>query len=898
MSTTVPPEQQSLPDPFALDPALESLLLELIEDSPAVPEQWIAERIEATDQAALLLALYNSNQAGGQRQQRNRERLLEHLPEVSQTAWMPERIGDWQLVRPIGQGGMSWVFLARRERDGFTQLGALKLLPGGPKPDGAEARFANERAILAGLDHPAIARLIDGGVSEQGLPWLVMEWVDGGSLDEYCDEQQLDPPARLALIQQVLAVVQYAHGQLIVHRDLKPSNILVSTRGEVKLLDFGIARALDAVSDMSSDSELTRQTGRLLSPGWASPEQVSGAPIGVASDIYSLGVLLYRLLTGVSPYGAAVNTGEQALLRAVIEQTPVAPSKAVLKLDEDQLMARFGWRRARLARFLRGDLDLIILSCLRKEPARRYASVADLAADLDNYRDLRPIAARRDHLAYTASRFLRRHRLGAIGTLLALATLATGLVLHTRSLTEARDLAEQSARQAELEAEKSGQIAAFLTDLFRAADPSSEVDQSLSALDLVGRGLDRIDELAENPRIQAEMLAVFADVMQARGRNQEAMDLYERALSLVAALPPAEDRGFIARRQTALANAAYYAGEREKADAAIETALAALYAGPDTAVAELAAALNLRANLARDAGRVDAAGEDYRRAIALYGADPAQAVPRSTAQINLGVMLTGQRQLSEARELFEQAWLTRRAEMGDDHPWTTIPAGNLASVMIMLGDFEPAEGLLRLALAQRIEVLGDAHPRVGATYFQLARLYLAAGDAAQAEASLRAADQIFREALVPSHRSNLLSHLAFAELALLKGEPEQASVSAAAGLQGFEALHAQAHPDTAQALQMSGRVATASGQHELALDYHQRALWMHEELAGSAHARIEALLYLAEAAQALGQNVLADQSIQLASQLATDATEPDPGQLNRLGKLRTSQPPGLPLRRY
>lgn len=885
------PPSSGLPDPFALAPALEALLLRMIEQRPADPQAWAATHGGSVEQQGLLLALYQSNGAGGQRQQARRQRLERQLPGLTQAAWMPERIGEWQLVRPIGRGGMSWVFLARRERDGFSQLGALKLLPGGPGPVGAEARFANERAILAGLEHSAIARLIDGGVSDQGLPWLVMEWVDGGSLDEFCDQGKLDPPARLALVQQVLAVVQYAHGQLVVHRDLKPSNILVSARGEVKLLDFGIARVLDAVTDSSSDTDLTRQTGRLLSPGWASPEQVSGGPIGVASDIYSLGVLLYRLLTGLSPYGAAAATGEQALLKAVLEHAPIAPSKAVMRLDEEVVMARFGWRRSRLARFLRGDLDLIIMTCLRKEPARRYASVADLAADLQHHQALRPIAARRDHLAYTSARFLRRHRFGAVITLLVLTTLASGLALHTRSLTEARDLAEQSARQAALEAEKSGQIAAFLTNLFRAADPTAETNQSLSALDLVGRGLERIDELDENPRIQAEMLAVFADVTEARGRYREAIELYQRALQLVAELPAAEDRGFTARHQTSLATAAFHASDPELASAAVEAALAAFHASPDNRPSAQAGALNLRGNLARDGGRFEAAERDYRQAIALYDDEPGQAVPRSTVLINLGGLLTRQRRLVEARELFEQALKTRRAEMGESHPWTSIPAGNLASVMVLQGDFAPAEVLYRQALDDRRQTLGHDHPRVAAIHYLLGRLYLASGDLGRAGPSLSAADQIFQTALGPGHRHSLLNRLALAELALLEGESDRALAESAAVLQGFEGLHGQANPDIVQALHLCGRAEAALGRSDQALSYHQRALDMENALDVSTHGQIDALLYVAEAATAAGQPALAAQSIKRAAELAAQSIEPDPAQLTRLSQLSTIPAP-------
>lgn len=878
------PSSSGLPDPFALEPELEALLLRMIEQRPEDPQAWAEAHAATAEQSRLLLALFQSHDAGSERQHARRQRLAARLPELAQVAWMPERIGEWQLVRPIGRGGMSWVFLARRERDGFSQLGALKLLPGGPGPLGAEARFANERAILASLEHSGIARLIDGGVSDQGLPWLVMEWVDGAGLDDYCDHHRLDPPARLALVEQVLDVVQYAHGQLVVHRDIKPSNILVSTKDAVKLLDFGIARVLDAVADPGGDTELTRQTGRVLSPGWASPEQVAGAPVGVASDIYSLGVLLYRLLTGVSPYGAGP-TDEQAVLKAVVEQVPPAPSKAVMKLDEERVTTAFGWRRKRLARYLRGDLDLIILTCLRKEPGRRYASVAELAADLERHRQQRPIAARKDHLAYTTGRFLSRHRFAALASLLIALGLIMGLALHTLRLTEARDQAEQAARAAAVEADKSGRIAAFLTDLFRAADPTAEFDQTLSALDLVERGLDRLDELAGTPRIQAEMLAVFADVKEARGRYLEAAELYQRALKLVADLSADEAGALASRLHTSLAVASYHGGDAEAARGAVDAALEALADQDAARPRELAAALNLRGNLLRDAGRVEAAESDYRRAIVLYADLPDQAVARSTAQINLGVLLSHQRRLIEARALFEQALTVRQAELGSDHPWTSIPAGNLASILTMQGEFAAAEALYSQALADRIKVLGDAHPRVAAMHNLLGKMHLAAHDPARAEPHLDAAEVIWQASLGSGHRHSLLNRLALAELALLKNDLAQAEQEVLATLQAFNQLHGQPHPDQVQALHLAGRIALALDLPNAALSHHQQALQMQESLSAPAHSLTDSLLLVAEAATALAQPDLARQATVRAAELIDEAVEPDPRQASRLAEI-------------
>src|SRR4029453_5319211 len=307
---------------------------------------------------------------------------------------MPEaaHIGAYRIVRELGRGGMGTVYLGERADAQFEMRVAVKLIKRGMDTDAVLQRFRHERQILAGLEHPTIARLLDGGTTDEGLPYFVMEYVDGQPIDEYCRTHQLSLEQRLRLFLRVCEAVQYAHQGLVVHRDLKPSNILVTAAGEPKLLDFGIAKLLrPQVGEESEDQ--TASVVRLLTPDFASPEQVRGDRVTTASDVYALGVVLYEVLSGRRPYRLKGGTAAQ-LERAILERDVEAPSTALAR---------------DLRRQLRGDLDNVVLKALRKDPAERYATAAELADDVRRYLDGFPVRAAPDRPAYRIAKFLRRH---------------------------------------------------------------------------------------------------------------------------------------------------------------------------------------------------------------------------------------------------------------------------------------------------------------------------------------------------------------------------------------------------------------------------------------------------------------------------------------------------------
>ena len=330
-------------------------------------------------------------------------------------------LGPYRLVEPLGEGGMASVWLAEQTINVRRRV-ALKIPHTGLEaPEATAARLERECDLLASLEHPHIARLYDAGVAPEGQPFLALEYVAGEPLGAYCDERRLDVPKRLGLFLQVLDAVQYAHAHLVVHRDLKPSNILVSDDGEVQLLDFGIAKLI--ADDSSPESELTQAAGRLLTPDYASPEQVAGAPLTTATDVYSLGVILYELLTGERPYRLK-RESRAALEEAILEAEVTRPSGACH--DEGKAQAR-GLPLAKLQKLLRGDLDKIVLAALKKNPAERYGSVTTFADDIRRHLAHEPVSARPDSIGYRAVKFVRRNRLAVGHATLAVVTHIGGL---------------------------------------------------------------------------------------------------------------------------------------------------------------------------------------------------------------------------------------------------------------------------------------------------------------------------------------------------------------------------------------------------------------------------------------------------------------------------------------
>ena len=462
------------------------------------------------------------------------------------------RVGVYRLTEKIGQGGMGDVYRAERADGQYDKQVAVKFVRAGTDTAAILDRFRNERQVLASLDHPNIARLIDGGTTEDGVPYLVMELIEGTPIDDYCDELKLAIPQRLHLFMQVCAAVQYAHQHLVIHRDIKPGNILVTGEGCPKLLDFGIAKLLDP----AGGPEMTLTMAHPLTPEYASPEQVRGESITTATDVYSLGVVLYQLLTGYSPYPRKT-TSPHELAQAICEYEPLRPSSMVSRRVGGENTAATGDERlkivqeastGKLRRLLAGDLDTIVARAMHKEPGRRYVSVEQFSEDIRRHLDGRPVLARRDSWSYRAGKFLTRHKIGVAASAVILLAIAGGIGATIREA----HIADQNAKRAEERFNDVRKLAKSL--MFEIYDSIREVPGSTDARRLIAtRALEYLDKVSGESKgdisLQKELAAAYERVGDVLGYpysanlgdSAGALATYRKALaireSLGAALP-------------------------------------------------------------------------------------------------------------------------------------------------------------------------------------------------------------------------------------------------------------------------------------------------------------------------------------------------------------------------
>ena len=652
-------------------------------------------------------------------------------PRESPEPPLPRRLGPYLLLREIGGGGMGVVYLARRDDEQYEREVAVKILRAGSRDTEAVHRFLAERQILARLEHPDIARLYDGGTTEDGRPFLVMELVDGLPLDEYCDLHALPIDARLALFQRVCAAVQYAHQNLLVHRDLKPANILVTAGGEPKLLDFGIAKQLAPEGAGTAGTDLTRTGSRVMTPSYASPEQIRGEPITTATDVYSLGVVLYGLLTGRGPYRVASGLPHE-IEKAICDQEPERPSQALFRRGDPapETIARArGTRPAALQRKLRGDLDTIVLTALRKEPARRYASAAELAADLDRHLQYLPVAARPDTLLYRTRKLLRRRQKTVAAAAVA-AVVALGFMLG---------LVEQGRRLAR-EGDKARYALSFLVDTFREASPYETERGRLTAGEILEEGSTRVSrELGKRPDVQVAVMDAIGEAQLGLGRADAAAPLLARALELRRKAGDTEPLE-LATSLEHLASARYEQSAFPQAEALLREAVA-LRRREDSDPKALAAALN---QLGQAIAARDAVGKEvealHQEALSLAHRVEGAAGPLvAESLILLGRRAGDQGDYERAERLYREGLAVQRKVFGATHPKTIRETAALTAILLEGGKPKEAENLLLENLALQRRVLGNNHPDLLYTFTNLGRARQNQGDNAGAEAAYRQA---------------------------------------------------------------------------------------------------------------------------------------------------------------
>jgi len=671
-------------------------------------------------------------------------------------AFVGRRIGSYLLLRVLGEGGMGRVFLAARADEQYQQLVAIKLMHTVPwQSEAMLQRFRTERQILANLNHPNIGRLLDGGMTPEGVPYLVMEYVDGTPIDRYCRENGLSIRAKLQLFRSVCSAVEYAHKNLVVHKDIKPANVLVTKDGTPKLLDFGIAKLLDR--DGEDMPQKSRPTERMMTPEYASPEQLRREPITTASDVYGLGVLLYDLLAGRHPFAEQI-VNPVELARQVCEVDPLPPSAAALHNSV---------RPSSDVCKLKGDLDHIVLMAMRKEPERRYSSAAALAADISAYQNGYPLLAATNNWRYRAGKFVRRHKLGvvvAIVFVLSLSAFSVGMAVLTQRADQERLRVEQEQLRAEL-------AARFLADMFRAATPGEARGRTVTARELLDRGASRIDkELAREPTVRASLLYSIADAYSALGLYDPAQQLAERAFKIRTQLLGPQNLS-TADSLFLLANATRLKGEYEQAEPLFRLALdiRRMKAGDDSTV--VADALSYLGECLFLEGKNGEAESKLRQALAVYRKHSANL--GSEARDNLARLLEEKGDYLEAIQLLSEAVEIERRNEGSDSPPYTTTLHNLAGALARVGDLFTAEAKLRESLATERRVLGNAHPDLGYPLNLLGVVALEEGDWQSAEPLLRESLALWSR-LGPTHPLVVTGLTNWGRLLTAKGEYAEA----------------------------------------------------------------------------------------------------------------------------
>ena len=757
------------------------------------------------------------------------------------------RFGPYRIERLLSRGGMGTVYLATRDDGQFDRRVALKLLhPGASDPDDLQ-RFRAERQILARLEHPAIARLYDGGETEGGVPFLVLEYVEGLPLDAYCDRNRLEVDDRLRLFRRLLDAVAYAHQNLLVHRDLKPANILVTAEGEPKLLDFGIAKQLAR----EGETGLTRF--RMMTPGYASPEQVRGEAITTASDVYALGVVLYELLCGRSPYRRKGTGLPHELEMAILEQEPERPSQALDRESEPSVETIAAARRLRpreLRRKLSGDLDTIVLTALRKEPQRRYRSVVELAADIDRHLGEMPVSARPDKPLYRAGKFVRRHRLGV-----ALASLALILIAGLFA-----SLLQQS-RRVERERDTSRAALAFLIDVFEHADPYQKGAENVSARELLATGAQRATrELAGDPEVQAGLLDAIGQASVGLGQLDDAAPLLERSLAVRRGLPPSLELADSLEHSAWLH---FLRSDYDRAEPMLREAIALrrrLASDPTRLAASLVhlGTLLTERHQSTDEERSRETEDVLQEALGIYR-KASDELGAANTLFQLAKLQKDRGDLPGAEKLYRQVLAIDRRLYGEDHPEVAQCRRALALTLIVQAKRpEEAKALLRQALASQRKVLPKTHPDIAATLNDLALAYTRTADYASAE-------PLYREALASELANHGEDHADTATVLFNLGSAvqnlgrlDEAAALHERSLATRRALYGEKHIYVAQVEALLSRVRSDQGRHAEALDLARRSVATargllepgHTELIGPLRALGTALLNAGRSAEA------------------------------------------------
>jgi serine/threonine protein kinase len=785
------------------------------------------------------------------------------------------RVGPYRVLDELGRGGMGIVYRAERADGEFDQVVALKLVRRGFDGDDTTVRFRRERQILAQLDHPSIARLLDGGLHTDGRPYFAMELAEGEPITTYCDRRRLTIDARVRLFCRACDAVQYAHGRLIVHRDLKPANIFVTASGDLKLLDFGIAKLLTG-DDATEATEQTRAGLRPFTPAYAAPEQLRGEAVSTATDVYALGVILFELFTAGRPFASARNRFDNTAL----EEEPPRPSHVVLR-DHDDAAATDEIARARglvpraLAARLAGDLDAIVLKALRREPQHRYVSVNALAEDLERSLQGRPVLARPEGRRYLAGKFVRRHRVGI--------AVAVSLVL---SLLGGLAATVWQARAKTLEAQKAEAVKAFLISIFQGADPVQAAGRDITLRQVLDEGAKRVHrDLGTQPAVQGELLTVLGGIYAELGVTERAAALTDQALEIHERLHGADSElvGTNLRQKASLAIAR---GDAETADRFAQEALARHRDAYGNVHQDVAEDLDVLLIAARQRGRLpdalSAAEESLRIRRTLYGNEH-QLVAHSMN--NLAVVRREQGRYEEAAVLYSQTIDLRRRLLGDEHPHVALTVHNFSALQLFRGEFQQAAALSQEALERFRQLYGEDHQLTLSARNNRAHIDRVLGRFDAAEAGLRSVLDSWARTQGADHPNALITLAGLGRVHRDRGDPARAMQILHDADERWRRRMGAAHPMGAVIRRQLGAALADLGRYDDAMPLLREVLDQMRAAHGTSHPEVAETLHelgqlarrrgdLAEAESRLGEalamrrRVLGDQHVATAESLA------------------------------
>ncbi len=719
------------------------------------------------------------------------EALLGGIELVEGSGEATETIGPYRLIERTGSGGMGAVYRAARADSEYDQVVAIKVIHTGMGSPLAVERFRRERQILASLQHPNIARLLDGGTTATGLPYLVMEYIEGEPIDQYCDRLKLTLRERLHLFVTVCTAVYSAHQNLVVHRDLKPSNILVTAEGTVKLLDFGIAKLLSS-TDGDNLTEATLTLERALTPSYASPEQIRGDLVTTASDVYSLGVLLFELMAGRKPFDLSDVTRREAERRILEDPAPPPSSTLVARRAEtdkgkstskksiEVIAGQRNLRPEALRRQLTGDIDTIVLTALRKDRTHRYPSVDKLAQDVRHHLDGLPIEARPPTFSYRAAKFLRRNRV-AVAVAAAFALLVGGfsLVLSDR------------AERARVERQRTQQVIDLVGGLVRYADPARSRGTTITTQEYLDRVTASVgQELSDQPGIRADMLEEIGLVYLRLGLTQRARQQFEEALTIRTA----------------------EGGER---------------------AAGLSQTYNRLGSVAFQNGEFPLAETLHREALSRIGRGKLESPMDEATIINdLALAIYEQGRPTEAEPLFRQALALLYAS-GSDYRWVAGILGNLARLLSDLGEFEEAEEMLAEALAIDQRIYGEVSTAVAQDLNLMGFVADEQGDFEVAAQHHRRALELRRRLLSPAHPDLLESLNNVATTVSRLGDLAAAEPLAREAVETWERTREREHPTFARYLANLAAILRRMGRYEEAIPLATEALEIRRKSPGT-----------------------------------------------------------------